>query len=124
MTPASTDVKQKTPGGYKTAAARPGTAMTCRQSPAGAGTSRARPAGPGPATRRRITSDPGAGGADDRELPHRPDLGPHASLPAGGHGAAAGRAHGRLAVANAKDELRAKDGELAEKDRVVEGRKA
>src|SRR5262249_49118741 len=36
---------------------------------------------------------------DGRELPHRPDLGPDAPLPAGGHGAAASRVHGRLAVA-------------------------
>ena len=42
---------------------------------------------------------PGAGGADDRELPHRPDLGHHAPLPVRRRRPAAGRLHGRLAVA-------------------------
>ena len=42
---------------------------------------------------------PGAGRADDRELPHRPDLGHHAPLPVLRRGAAAGRIHRRLAVA-------------------------
>ena len=35
---------------------------------------------------------PGAGGADDRELPHRPDMGPHAPLPARGGRACGGPA--------------------------------
>ena len=42
---------------------------------------------------------PGAGGPDDRKLPHRPDMGPHAALSARGGRIAAGRLHGRLAVA-------------------------
>ena len=41
---------------------------------------------------------PGAGRADDRELPHRSDLGHHAPLPGRGRGAATGRVHRRLAV--------------------------
>jgi hypothetical protein len=42
---------------------------------------------------------PGAGGADDRELPQRVDMEPHAALSACGGGFAAGWLHGRLAVA-------------------------
>ena len=41
---------------------------------------------------------PGAGRADDRELPHRPDLGHHAPLPGRRRGTAAGRVHRRLAL--------------------------
>jgi hypothetical protein len=46
-----------------------------------------------------VRNRPGAGGADDRELPHRPDLEPDAALSARGGRFAAGRLHGRLAVA-------------------------
>src|SRR5262245_35961390 len=46
-----------------------------------------------------IRHRPGAGGADDRELPDRSGLGPHAPLPVFRRGVAAGRIHRRLAVA-------------------------
>ena len=46
-----------------------------------------------------IRHRPGASGADDRELPHRPDLGHHAPLPVFRRRAAAGRVHRRLALA-------------------------
>ena len=43
---------------------------------------------------------PGAGRADDRELPHRSDLGHHAPLPGLARGTATGRVRRRLAVIN------------------------